>query len=131
MNENIEIPVAKKLQVVAVKEWDKNFLSQTWNVYVINNRDDVIETVLVVSRGFSDTQKTSVLRRNIGNLPAHSGHKIEPITEAVLGFTNEYLVTFFAGGKLYERTFSFKPHRIADKNTLFVDLMGQHCVIAD
>ncbi len=131
MKKDILIPVAKNIQIVAVKEWDKDFLMQTWNVYVINNRNDVIETILVLSRGNSETEKTSTLRRSIGSLPPHSGIKIEYISEEVLSFTNEYLVTFFADNKLYERNFVFKPNSISEKNAVFIDLMGQDCVVAE
>jgi hypothetical protein len=51
--------------------------------------------------------------------------------EEVFGFTNEYLVTFFAQGKLFERNFEFPPFNISEKNTVFIDLMGQDCVVAE
>ena len=59
------------------------------------------------------------------------GDKVEFITDEVLGFTNEYWVTFFAEGKLLERKFRFEPLSISEANTVFIDLMGQDCVIAD
>jgi len=130
MKRDIEIPIAKNIQIVATKEWDKDFTAQTWNVYFINNREESVEAVLVLSRGQSEDKKTSTLRHGLGNLPAHTGAKIEFINEAVFGFTNEYLVTFFAEGKLFERTFVFEPHSISEKNTVFIDLMGQECVVA-
>ena len=57
--------------------------------------------------------------------------EVEFIPEEVFGFTNEYLVTFFAQGKLFERNFEFPPFSISEKNTVFIDLMGQDCVIAE
>jgi hypothetical protein len=130
MKKDIEIPFAKNIQVIATKEWDKDFLYQNWNVYVINNREDRIESVLVLARGESKHKKTSTLRHSIGDLPPHSGRKVEFIPEEVLGFTNEYIITFFAEGKLFDRSFIFKPYSIKDSNTTFIDLMGQDCVIA-
>ena len=58
------------------------------------------------------------------------GAKVEMITEEVSGFTNEYVVTFFAEGQLFDKTFIFKPYSIKENNTIFVDLMGQDCVLA-
>ena len=52
------------------------------------------------------------------------------ITEEVLGFTNEYIVTFFAEGQLFDKTFIFKPYSVKENNTVFIDLMGQDCVLA-
>ena len=130
MKKDITIPVVENIQVLAANEWDKDFLSKTWNIYVINNREDIIESVLVMSRGKNKDKKTSTLRHGLGDLPPHTGAKIELITEEVFGFTNEYMVTFFAEGKLFDRAFVFKPFTIKEANAVFVDLMGQDCVLA-
>ena len=130
MKKDIIIPIVKNIQVVATHEWDKDFLAKTWIVYLINNREDIIESVLVMSRGTSKNKKTSTLRHGLGNLLPHTGAKVELVCEEVLGFTNEYLVTFFAEGKLFDRTFTFKPYSIKENNTVFIDLMGQDCVLA-
>ena len=131
MKKDIEIPIAENIQVVATKEWDKDFLAQTWNVYLINNREDIIETVLVMSLGNKDDKKTTTLRHNLGDLPPHTGAKVEFISDDVFEFTNEYWVTFFAEGKLLERKFIFEPLSISEENTIFIDLMGQDCVVAN
>ena len=130
MKKDIKIPKVENIQVVATKEWDKDFLAKTWNVYLINNREDIIESVLVLSRGKSKDKKTSTLRHGLGDLLPHTGAKVEFIAEKVFSFTNEYIVTFFAEGKLFDRTFIFEPHCIFEENGEFIDLMGQDCVLA-
>ena len=130
MKKDIIIPIVKNIQVVATHEWDKDFLAKSWIVYLINNREDIIESVLVMSRGTNKNKKTSTLRHGLGDLQPHTGAKVELVCEEVLGFTNEYLVTFFAEGKLFDRTFTFKPYSIKENNTVFIDLMGQDCVLA-
>lgn len=62
MRKDIEIPKAENVHIVAVKEWDKDFTEQQWYIYLVNNREDEIETVLVLSRGKSEDKKTSTLR---------------------------------------------------------------------
>ncbi len=131
MKKDIEIPIAENIQIVATKEWDKDFLAKTWNVYLINNREDIIETVLVMSRGNKGDRVTSTLRHSLGDLPPHTGAKVEFIADEVLGFINDYWVTFFAEGKLLERKFRFEPDSITEANTVFIDLMGQDCVLAN
>jgi len=116
MKQDIEIPVAKHVHLVAIREWDKEFLSQSWYVYLVNLREDTIQSVLVVSRGQKEDVKTSVIRRNLGDIGSYTAPRVELITDEVLGFTNEYLVTFFANGKLYERNFVFEPNSISESN---------------
>ncbi|RZP03178.1 MAG: hypothetical protein EVA43_04075 [Flavobacteriales bacterium] len=131
MKKDIKIPVVEKVQVLATYEWDKDFLAKIWNIYLVNNREDIIESVLVMSKGSYKNKKTSILRHGLGDLPPHMGAKVEMIADEVLGFTNEYIVTFFAEGKLFDKIFTFKPYSIKENNTVFINLMGQNCVIAE
>ena len=89
MKKDIIIPIVKNIQVVATHEWDKDFLAKSWIVYLINNREDIIESVLVMSRGNNKNKKTSTLRHGLGDLLPHTAAKVELISEEVLGFTNE------------------------------------------
>lgn len=130
MKSDIDFHIASQIQVVAVLEWDKEFLSQNWNVYLLNNGEDNIETVLVLSRGNSNDLKTSVLRHGLGDIAGGSFRKIELITEDVLGFTNEYLVTFFQDGKMFERRFVFEANSISPKNLIKVTFANLEGVIA-
>ncbi|MAP55781.1 hypothetical protein [Altibacter sp.] len=130
MKKDIDFHVAQKVQIVAVKEWDKDFLAQNWNVYLLNLREDTIETVLVLSRGNSSDRKTSTLRHGLGDMTGNTASKVELITDEVLGFTNEYLVTFFAEGKLFERSFTFQPNTISEANTTKIPLLDEDGVIA-
>lgn len=123
MRKDIEIPTPQRVHVVAVKEWDKDFTGQQWNIYLVNARPDAISTVLVVSRGSSEDRKTSTLRHFLGDMSAQSSSKVEFISEEVLGFTNEYLVTFFAENKLFEAKFIFEPHSISEDKVVDLPLM--------
>lgn len=131
MKKDIEFHVASKVLIVAIKEWDKDFLSQNWNVYLLNQRKDTIETVLVLSRGNSEDRKTSTLRHGLGNMAPETSNKVELITDEVLGFTNEYLVTFFAEGKLFERSFVFEAHSITESNLVKIPMLDTEGIVAD
>lgn len=130
MREDIQIPQAKKVYIAAILEWDPEFISQTWNVYIINDREDEISGVLVMSRGNDEDRKTSTLRHNLGDIPSKSSAKVEMITEEVFGFTNEYMVTFFAKNKLYEGNFIFEPDTISEKKFLNIPVMEVEGVLA-
>jgi len=130
MRKDIEIPKIENVHIVAVKEWDKDFLAQNWNIYLINDRADFIETVLVLSRGNNKDKKTSTLRHGLKDIAPKKSAKVEFITDEVLGFTNEYLVTFFAQGKLYERKFVFEPNSISDNNVKILPVIDKEGVFA-
>lgn len=130
MKKDIEIPKAENVHIVAVKEWDKDFTSQQWIIYVLNNRSDEIETVLVMSRGKDEERKTSTLRHGLGNLQPKTAAKVEFIPTEVLGFTNEYLLTFFAENKLYERRFVFEPNSISEENAVEIPVLESEGILA-
>lgn len=130
MRKDIEIPKVKNVHIVAVNEWDKDFTSQQWNVYLANNREDEISTVLVISRGKSEDKKTSTLRHALGNMKPKTSAKVEFISTEVLGFTNEYLVTFFAENKLFERKFIFEPNSISEENTVEIPVLESEGILA-
>ncbi len=130
MRKDIEIPKAKNVHLVALKEWDKDFTAQHWNIYLINDREDEINTVLVMSRGNSDDRKTSTLRHGLGNLLPKTSAKVEFIPSEVLGFTNEYLLTFFAENKLFERKFIFEPNSISEENIVKIPVLESEGILA-
>lgn len=130
MRKDIEIPQTKNVHIVAVKEWDKEFLGEHWNIYVVNNRNDEIFTVLVISRGKSEDRKTSTLRHGLGDIQPKTAAKVEFIPTEVLGFTNEYLLTFFAENKLFERKFIFEPNSISDENVTEIPILERVGILA-
>src|SRR5690606_16427543 len=93
---------------------------QSWNVYLINLKDEAIETVLVSSKGYGlkDGQdvKTSVLRHSIGTLGAKDYALIEAIDKQVFGLTNEYWLSYYINGTIYDKKFIFLPESIVESN---------------
>ena len=118
MKKDISIPEVKNVHVAAVKETNAH-QEEVWNVYVVNNQNQMIEGVMVTSKGYSDDPngaqvKTSVMRHVIGNVPAKTAAKIELITEDVFTINNEYWITFFEDDKLMDKKFIFGAHTITE-----------------
>ncbi|WP_081208379.1 hypothetical protein [Salegentibacter sediminis] len=115
MKKDIEIPKVEGVYLAAVKQFNKDFQAEEWNAYLINDRDDALEMVLIVSRGFSDKDQTSVMRHKIEKLPPKSFAKVEFLQEEVLALNNEFQVTFFAENKMFEKKFLFRKNSINEK----------------
>lgn len=115
MKEDINIPEVKGVYLAAVKQFNKDFRVEEWNAYLINDRDDILEMVLIVSRGYSDKDQTSVMRHKIEKLPPRSFAKVEFLQEEVLALNNEFQVTFFAENKMFEKKFLFRKNTINEK----------------
>jgi len=100
-----------------------------WKVYLINMKDEALETVLVSSKGYGEKDgeqiKTSILRHSIGNVAAKSFAEIELIDEQVFGLTNEYWLSYYIGGQIYDKKFIFVPESIVDTNMTRVPLLNK------
>ncbi|MDE3743171.1 hypothetical protein [Maribacter polysaccharolyticus] len=120
MKKDIEIPVAKDVFIALIHEWNDDFMAKKWNAYILNDRATPIEMVLVVSKGYDQDRKTSTMRRSITMMAAKSYAKIELVQDDVLELNNEFFVTFFADGKLFERKFLFGKNTVDE--SLSVDI---------
>ena len=57
MRKDIEIPKVTQVHIVAVHEWDKDFLAQNWFVYLVNESNKTLETTLVCLVGMIPIEK--------------------------------------------------------------------------
>ncbi|HMR46085.1 MAG TPA: hypothetical protein PKC85_04695 [Bacteroidia bacterium] len=108
-----DIPQLKveNVAVAVVKEQSNG--ADVWNAYIINLKNEVLEGVLITSKGYGmiegEERKTSTLRHFIENIPPLSCTKIEPITDNVLNLNNEYWVSFYLNNTMYDRKYVFLP----------------------
>lgn len=130
MKKDIEIPIAKDVYVAIVVEWNDEFLSKDWNSYLINNRTTPIDMVLIVSKGYDGNRETSVMRHAIGEVGAKSFEKIELVQEDVLSLNNEFFVTYYADGKIYEKRFLFEKNSVNENNLSDIPLIEKEGILA-
>ncbi len=123
MIKDIEIPKVKNVTIAVAK---KQAIGESaeWLVYLINNNNIVIENTLVASKGYGEKdgeqQKTSVLRHFLDTVPANSAVLIEPIDPTLFPLNNEYWVSYYLQGKLFDKRFVFVPETICEENLTFI-----------
>lgn len=130
MKKDIEIPKVENVFLAAVQEWSDDFMEKVWYVYLVNDSDFDLDSVMVVSKAFGtldgEMKKTSLLRHAFMQVPAVSVVKIEMVEKSVLRLNNEFMVTYFIGNTLYDKKFIFKaqsitPDYVEEVPILFVD----------
>ena len=130
MKSDIQTPEVENVFFATVSEWSDDFMENIWNVYLVNDSDFDLESVMVVSKAFGtldgEMKKTSLLRHAFVQIPAVSVVKVEMIEKNVLQLNNEFMVTYFIGNTLYDKKFTFIKDSINEKNSeevpiLFVD----------
>lgn len=123
MKKDIIIPEVKDVHVAVVQEEHLEYKTQDWNAYIINNSDKDLETVLIVSHGYSDKKMTPPMRHSIAKLPARSYAKIEYLQEKVLELNNAFKITFFEGNQMYDKSYLFRKNTINQKALQTIPLM--------
>jgi len=100
---------------------------RNWTVYLINLKDAEINNVLISSKGYGEKDgkmvKTSVLRHFLGDVAGRSFKGVEAIDSEVFGLTNEYWLSYYIDGVIYDKKFIFLPESIVDENLIHVPLV--------
>ncbi|MFT6868626.1 MAG: hypothetical protein ACJA08_003480 [Cyclobacteriaceae bacterium] len=127
MKKDIAFPKIENVLVTVAKDND------TWNVYLLNRNEKTLDTVLVTSKGYGDLegedQKTSTLRHMIPQLEPNEYALIEPIDPQVFHLNNEYWVSFFIDGQLFDKKYIFVPDSIVKNNLSFIPELNMEGVL--
>lgn len=135
MRKDIQVPKVKDIAVAVVQELNEEKTTNIYNVYFINLTEDVVENVLVTSKGYGENKvtneqiKTSVLRHNLGVLRPDSFTKIEPIMEDMFPLNNEYWVSFFIDDKMFDKKFIFLAETIQESNFVTIPVINKKGVL--
>ena len=103
--------------------------SKIWYVYLINLKNQEIENALVTSRGYGykngEEVKTSTLRHAFPQIAAHNFALIEPIVEETFGLANEYWLSYYINGQIYDKKFIFLPESIVESNFIRLPVLNK------
>ncbi|TVZ52795.1 hypothetical protein [Dokdonia sp. Hel_I_53] len=130
MRKDIEIPEVKDVYIAAVKEFHKDYKTEDWNAYIINDGNEPLEVVLMTIQGYNEKQMTTHTRHKIDLLPAKGYAKLEFMEESIFKLDNFYSVTYFLKGKMYEKRFEFPANSILDDNAVELPVMDKRGVLA-
>ncbi|MDY0089230.1 MAG: hypothetical protein RBR78_02580 [Flavobacteriaceae bacterium] len=116
MRKDITFPKVENILLAAILEWNDDFMENIWNVYLINNSENTLDSIMVVSKAFGtlngEMRKTSMLRHAFMEIPAFAAIKVEMIENSVLALNNEFMLTYFIGNTLYDKKFIFRANTI-------------------
>lgn len=130
MRKDIEIPEVKDVYVAAVYELNETYNTQDWNIYIINDGETPIETVLIVTQGYDEKDMTAPMRKSIAIIPAKGFALIEYIDESVFKLDNFFTITFFRGQNMYDKRFELPRFSIVEENLAALPVMNPKGVLA-
>ncbi|MFD2871512.1 hypothetical protein ACFS5N_03460 [Mucilaginibacter ximonensis] len=114
---------------VAVALEGENVQSKIFHVYLINQKNEPIENVLITSKGYGEKDgeqvKTSTLRHMFPQVDARAFKQVELIDEQTFGLANEYWVSYYIGNQIYDKKFIFLPESIVDANFIRLPIVNK------
>lgn len=133
MIKDIERPKVEGIAIAAVPEKNEESGTDEWYIYLMNKKEVTINNVLISSRGYGKSDdkavKTSELRHYVEELPANSYVKVEPIMEELFALNNQYWVSFYIDGKIFDKKYIFLPETIREANLTEIAMMGKKGVM--
>lgn len=130
MRKDIDIPKVEGVYIAAVLEDNPEFKSRDWNAYIINTKHVPLEMILIVSRGYDSNRSTATMRHTIKVLPAMSYARIEYMQDEVLNLNNEFLVTFFGGSGMFEKTYVFHKQTVKESAIVEIPILPVKGILA-
>ena len=131
MKKDIPFDPVENVYLVVAQDKAEGDEEGIWRVYIINKHEEPLDTVMITSKGYGEKdgleQKTSTLRHVIERLEGNSYAIIEPIDESVFHLNNEYWVSYYLNGQIYDKKFRFVPDSLTDENVRHIpelDLNG-------
>ena len=130
MKKDIIIPEVSGIEMAIVYEYNNIYDTNDWNVYLVNNSDARLEMVVIVSKGYGSKKISSVMRKKIDVLDAHSFAKVEWMQPELFKITNLFQVTFFINNRLYDKAFTFKENTIKEGGLRMIPEIKKRGVLA-
>jgi hypothetical protein len=132
MLKDIPNPIVEDIALAVVQE-DGELDEPIWNTYLINLKKEEIEGVLVTSKGYGNYEgkevKTTILRHFLDIIPPKSYSKIEPIIDNLFGLNNEYWISFFLKGVMYDKKYIFLPESIKEEHFTLIPIINKKGVM--
>jgi hypothetical protein len=133
MKQDIPFEPVAGVSIAIVPDTDETNLgaggTATWQVFLLNDNDFALENVLIASDGYGtqpsgETVRTSTLRYHFVEVGPHSATPVELIDPAVFHLTNQYWVSYYSGGQVFDKKFLFVPDSIVLENLSRLDLLA-------
>lgn len=124
----------KKVEDIAVAvSPQKDDGGEVWVVYLVNMKDRAIDGVLVNSKGYGTLDgkevKTSSLRQFFDKIEGKDFVQVEILPEQLIGLSNQFWVSFWQDGVLYDKRYEFVTESIIKDNLVDIPVLNRRGVM--
>ena len=98
------------------------------------NLSPVIFLILIPAitmRSIAEERRTGTFRHAFAKVEPRTAVKVELLENNVLQLNNEFMLSYFANGQLYDKTFVFRVNTINEKATADLPIINKRGVFAN
>jgi hypothetical protein len=132
MIKDINIEKVEDLALAVVPDTE-NSGEPEWSVYLVNLKNEPIDGVIVASQGYGNIDgeqvKTSTLRQFFDQINGNAFVKVELIEKELFALNNEFWISFWYKGKLFDKRYVFVTESISEQNFTKVPLIDKRGVM--
>ena len=133
MKKDIIIPIVEGVHIVAFKEWNDDFLENSCYAYLVNDTDNLLEMATVVSRAYGlingEERKTGSFRHAFAKVEPRTATKVELLENNVLQLNNEFMLAYFIGNTMFDKSFVFEVSDFLEEATLYLPIINKKGII--
>jgi len=133
MKKDIIIPKVENVYIVAIQEWNDDFLENSWYAYLVNGNNEKLEMAMVVSRAYGlikgEERKTATFRHAFATVEPQTAVRIELLENNVLQLNNEFALSYFLNGQLYDKKFIFRTNTINEKGQTDLPVINKRGIL--
>ena len=128
-----DIPIYKVEDVAVAIIPEEGDTPEFWEVYLVNLKEHAIDNILVNSTGYGQVDgenvKTTTLRYFYEHIPATSCVKIEILQHKLRKLANEYWISFWLNGHMYDKKYIFVQGSLDSTNFTEIPILNRDGVM--
>lgn len=128
MKKDLPENVVKDIGVAVVLE-EESYDSRIWKVYLLNLKEVAITNVMISSKGYGvlngEEVKTSIFRHFIETIKPRHYAAIELIDEKLFAINNEFWLSYYIDGSIFDKKFIFLTESITESNFIRIPLINK------
>lgn len=126
MKKDIEITPVEGVYIAFVPNRDN------WSVYLVNDRDEMLETVIVNASGEGKLdgieKQTATLRFLLKDVSPKSVVPFEVLMPDSLKLSHRYWLSFYLGGRILDKKFNYEP-AMYDDDLMDIPVFGSPGIV--
>lgn len=133
MKKDIDFGKVENLALAVVPENEGILPEEEWCVYLVNLKNEPIDGVIIASTGYGMIEgravKTSTLRQFFGQIEPQRYVKVELIEKQLFALNNEFWVSFWQKGKMFDKRYVFVTESIHPNYFTHIPLLEKRGVM--